>query len=331
MHTLLQRLRPGACLSRPKRGFLSVLLVFIPLAARLALAADPDQASLGDASNRILRLGQAMISAVDTRLAGRNAATDLALFSNTTGNWASAVFVPNASFWCQDIRAKLTGFHMYAGDWSQSYGLQMITPRHAISCGHNGPPPGKPLRYVSADGTVFETSISKWINDFPNAGSTSDTNRTFVTDLSVYLLADEAPAWVYKAPILGLTNQDREWLGPLDPPTVAVSQGSRTDGTPIQNTPNNRKLYVKSLILKSPRTALRDPFYHAVTVGDSGTPEFILVKDTPYLYRIITGSNGSGVLVADHVAYINSLIARADAAAGISTGYTVTLSQNPVP
>lgn len=265
-------------------------------------------------------LAAAMRREILGRTAGGSAAGALHLFGDLAAHVTSlpGALTPNTGLWCQDLRPQLTGVHMGAADWGQSYGLQAITPRHAISCAHNGPPVGKSVKYASASGGVFTTSISKWINDAPSVAS-SDTKGPWVTDLSVYLLADELPAWVCKAPVLALSTAERAELTALNPPTLAVSQGNWSAGPAASNTPQNRKAYAKNIALGA--VAGAEDFFHLVQVGDSGTPEFIVADGTLYLHRIITAYGGGGVFVSQHVSYINSLIARADAAAGISTGF----------
>lgn len=299
--------------------------VFAPLAGA---AARPQGVHVPLGMSRMGVLAAAMRREILSRTAGKTAASALHLFSGLSHQVTSlpATLTPNAALWCEDLRPQLTGVHMGAQDWAQSYGLQAITPRHAISCGHNGPPVGKTLKYVAADGTVFTTSILKWINDYPNVAS-SDTKGPFVTDLSVYLLADALPAWAYKAPVAKLSSAELSELASLNPPTLAVSQGNWTTGPSDANTPNNRKAYTKNLALGAVAGAAE--FFHNVQVGDSGTPEFIAADGTLYLHRIITASGGGGIIVPQHTDYLNALIARADASAGISTGHQLDVRDLP--
>ena len=246
------------------------------------------------------------ISAVDSRIAGKVPADSMHLFSNTTATWTSATFVPNRNLWCEDLRRFLTGVHMRAGAWNQSYGLQAITPRHLISCGHNGPGIGESVRFVNVDGTVFDTTILQWQKD--------NGTSAFVADLSVYLTAHELPAWVHKATILRADASARARLVAAGVPTVAVSQGN------VVGTPRNRMVYAKQLDLAA-LPPHRSAFGYSPVVGDSGTPEFLMTPEGLLLLRIITLSNGAGVFVSDYLDYVQALIVRADTAAGISTGY----------
>lgn len=270
----------------------------------------------------VAMLANAMIEGVDSRLAVAAPPQDsMKLFTGIGPGYFGSTYTPNAQNWLQDLWPQLTGFHMGAGGYAQSYALIPIGDRFVLNCAHNGPEP-LPLtvKYVAADGTVFTTTATHWINDRVGA-LCSDTQQPYQTDLMIYVLADPLPAWVNRAPIIGLTNTQRTLLDPYDPPTVAISQGNWTAGpsTPYgkANTPDNRMAFVKSLLLKTPRTALRNPFHHGAYVGDSGTPEYILLDDVLYLYRVIASSNETGVYVADRIDYINSMIARGAAVAGI--------------
>jgi hypothetical protein len=266
-------------------------------------------------------LAAKMIEGVDSRLAvAAPPSSSMKLFTGIVANYTGSTFVPNTANWLHDLRSQLTGFHMGADAWTQSYALIPLGDRYALSCGHNGPGPGTTVKYVSPTGVVFTTSILAWINDYP-ARSSSDTQQTYQTDLMVVVLADPLPTWVYRAPIIAITAGLRTALDTYDPPTVAISQGSWTAGpsTPYgeADTPDNRMAFVKSMLLKTPRTALRDPFHHGALVGDSGTPEYILIDDVLYLYRVITQPNETGVFVADWFTYINAMIARGAVVTGI--------------
>lgn len=274
--------------------------------------------------NRAIRLASAMASAVDGYLtAAATPSTSMKLFMGIGALYTGSTFAPNTSNWLQALRSQLTGFHSKAGAWTQGYAAIPLGDRFALSCGHNGPGIGTVLTYVKGDGTIFETTISHWINDHGDVAQiyVSDTKQAYQADLSVYVLADALPAWVNRAPIIRITDEDRVVMDSYDPPTVAISQGGWNAGPSspygYADTPDNRMVYAKSMLIKTPRTGLRDPFFHDVKTGDSGSPEYVLINDTLYLYRVITNTGGSGVYVADWIPYINSMIARGATVASI--------------
>jgi len=271
------------------------------------------------------------LESLDSRISGKDPATTMKLYSNTTAKWTSNVFVWNDDNWLDDVKDQLDGFHMYVSDWDQSYGLMPITPRHVLSCGHNGPdvpsPPHK-IRYVNPEDPtmVFETDIIARINDYPGKFS-SDTKQPLEEDLSVYLLADPLPSWVNIAPIFPtLGAYDLRILERRNVPTVCISQGNRPTSDPYvaswpaAQTPDNRKAHVRGIASTAVPEAnsLRTSFHHDFTPGDSGTPRYLLVDDVLYLYKVTYGGDGSGVTVSDHIGYINSLITRANTAASFT-------------
>jgi hypothetical protein len=302
----------------------SSLFLFAVAACQRDQGADasPDD-SVHDPERFAKELATSMIQAVDTRLAGTEteARHAMPLFMDVRDKGESGAFTPNPNFWAKDLRSQLTGVHMHAGGWGMSYGLQAVTPRHAISCAHNGPDVGNMVRYVNVDGEVFETKILGWMNDFRNNHHARNGDQAAVPDLSLYLLADELPAWVYLAPVISFTPEQCRIFQTMDVPLVALSQGF--DGV---NNRVGRKLYVRPWENRWPMTPLRAPFWHDTYVGDSGTPQFVLLKDRLYLYAITVASgHSSGIPVAPHVGYLNELIARADAAASIRTEYKISL------
>jgi hypothetical protein len=72
-----------------------------------------------------------------------------------------------------------------------------------------------------------------------------------------------------------------------------------------------------------------DDLLIAVRVGDSGKPFFVVAATTPLLVSLFTYANSGPFIGANDGAIVNALIANADADAGVSTGYTVTVATDP--
>jgi hypothetical protein len=283
-------------------------------------------------SNKIATLTAVMTQSIDSRLSGKDASVSMPIFSNTTNNWNSNVFIRNPNLWCVDLSAKLTGTACWKQDWLQSIGVTAITRRHCITAGHpSGPEVGKKIRFANVGGLssggreeIFETTLIQRINDINTNG----------IDISVYLLADELPSWVYVTPIAQLptalidrlTNPVDNWLyDGLPLPTMIISQGNWSSGPPLANTLSGSVAYVSSTAHNLyPRTTLRDPFFHQVAVGDSGTAEYMILGNNIFLYRIILYTGGGGIFPGSYQTVINSYIHRADIAAGINTGLSAT-------
>ena len=290
-----------------------------------------------NARNKAVRLADVMMDSVDSRLqVAATPSASMKLFTGVGVSYTGTTFPVNTSNWLHDLRPQLNGFHMRAGAWNQSYAAIPLGDRFLLSCGHNGPGIGNALRYVKADGTIFDTTISKWINDHPNVnqGSVSDTKQAYVTDLSVYVTASALPEWVHRAPIIDLPASTRATLTALNAPSIGVTQGNWNAGPAAAygyyDTPDNRMVRVASLAGLTPGTTLRNPFYHYGVVGDSGTPDYALIEDTIYLLRVILNGGGTGVYISDHIGYINAMIARGAAVAGIAP-ITISAVPNPIP
>ncbi len=257
-------------------------------------------------------LAQAMIVAVDSRLATAGAPSDsMKLFSGIGPVYTGTDYPLNTACWLHDLREQITGVCMYAGNYTQGYDLAPLGDHYALCCGHNGPEP-LPLtcRWVNVDGTVHTNTATHQINDYPSGEA----------DLQIYVFADPFSEWVKRIPIIALTLAERAAMAAFDPPTMAVSQGTWMNGptTPYgyADTPDNRMAYVKSLSLATLLTTLRNPFFHAAFTGDSGTKEYVLTNDTLYMLRVITQGSGAGVFICDHIDYVNSLIAEGATASG---------------
>lgn len=259
--------------------------------------------------------------------------SDRSMWTNADPPWSgSPTLVTNPDFFAPSLRPQLTGTpQLVGGGWLGSYGLQAISPRHGISCAHNGPQPGLPVTFVNVDGTAFTTTITKWICDDPSQVSRcSDTQQTLEADFSVYLFADELPEWAYIAPVLAMTTEQYADFAASNPPTLVISQGNSTSAVfpynPGSWTPHGRMLYVSGTNPGVVRNALEEPFTRRPkVVGDSGTPEFLVKDGNLCLFRTMTSSDGSGPFVHEHIDYINSMMTRADVAEGISTGHQLTV------
>ena len=76
---------------------------------------------------------------------------------------------------------------------------------------------------------------------------------------------------------------------------------------------------------RTPTDSSRLIFHESKISGDSGNPAFMVVNGELVLVTVWTyGGAGGGTPVADFIADLNTMIGTVDAAAGVSTGYTVT-------
>lgn len=311
---------------------------------------DPDP-TVVTPSQKILDLHDAVVDSIDSRLTGKTPSQAMPLYSGIGPKWVPAQFdlsnpnpspdpIPNPDSWLEkDIRDQV-GVSMYSGAYHQSYGLTPITPRHCINCGHNGPRIGMDVVFVTTAGRIFTTKIIRWINDSRGSGvsasDVSDALQPAQADISIYLLRDPLPDFPLDKVVLAkffpeITNAEELMFQFLKTPEIVISQGNGTQGGGLsmdQLTPNNRKAYIRDMdSVFRPGDPARGLFNHDVFFGDSGTPRYLLINDSLYLTGLSDG--GGPRMLSNYLGYINQMIARADVAESISTGYTVSAEPWP--
>lgn len=280
--------------------------------------------------NKSARLVAHMRQQLDSRTAGKvGNASDPAnsltmpLFSNLADNYEGDTFVPNANLWCNDLRPQLTGVHVSAGNYRQSYGLVALGDRFAVTCGHGGPEHNGPggtcaVKFVGADGTVA-TVVS---TGRANASQGNQPDQGVIDagvpqmDMKVFAFSSDIPSFIHRIPLLELTAAEDTAISLRGGEFLIVSQGNRTDSTGASNNPKNRKVYRWG----------NTNWMHGVTEGDSGTPICVVLNDTVYYVGIVSGVPRWTPAAIGH---LNTLIAVAASRAGISP-ITVSLAPNPI-
>lgn len=276
---------------------------------------------------------------VESRLAGRVADEALHLFNVANNDWepdpdvAEGEFLiePNVDCWVQPLRSQLSGIMIYS-QYGAGYGITPITARHGICCGHNGPKIGNKAWWADVDGNAHINTVAQLINDHPwiSQNECSDTKQAYNGyDVTIYRMAEPFADWVNIFPVANVSMTSDGLYGAGYP----VNRLSVSQGHPYHNyqdlggwwaTPNWRKFYVEYGPLV---TGNLTEFRHNVSPGDSGSPRFILCNGILYLDSILSGV---GCLSDPTIlAYVNSLIARSQAAAGDPVEYVVTAAALP--
>lgn len=272
-----------------------------------------------------------MTQQVDSRLVGKNASTDQRLFTELTSNVAVSPFARNATCWLNDLRSQLCGFHMGAGNYGQGYGLMPLGGRFFLCVAHNGPDLGTTY-WPLPDGSTFTTTTQSFYLDRNNAGSYNTSGNpgqnTGPFDFCIYITAAEAPPTLSIIPIVKL-NANQNLLSALNPPTVYISQGGANPNLVGKAaTPQNRKCAVKPIVgsvYPENTYPLRSSFGHLVSIGDSGCPQYLLINNKLYLYKM--NANGSP-FIGNGISYLQDLVNRAAAAHNIQP-VTITTVTNP--
>ena len=279
-----------------------------------------------------------MTQQVDSRLVGKDATTDQRLFTGLTRNVAVSPFAQNATCWLNDLRSQLCGFHMGSSNYGQGYGLMPLGGRFFLCVAHNGPSLGTTYWPLPDGSTFTATTQSFYVDRSINGGRNTSGNPgpTFSGpfDFCIYITDTAAPPTLSIIPIVKL-NVNQNLLSALNPPTVYISQGGAAENlVGKQATPQNRKCAVSPINVGGYSASypentypLRSSFGHVVSSGDSGCPQYLLINNKLYLYKMnAIGSPSIGD--ANAIIYLQDLVNRAAAAHGIQP-VTITTVTNP--
>lgn len=272
---------------------------------------------------------------------------------------ANSVYEWNPDGWFYDIRDQLTGASAYKTGiirGPEDSGGILITPRHLLFCEHSRPWAGGtwPVNYNDTRNMTHrfvleDNSVVDCVQIHQAASKTADL-CVAVLDKNVEELG------VHVCPIMPYDRLEWETILPLSKeqlssfPLFAISQGYNTNiinepwSLPVSDYdyPDHDVLvYIvdwhnkrQNINTRVPPVSTYMPFNYAVYQGDSGTPAFVLVNGTVYLYCILT-TVWAGRIAAQYIDEINSLIIQADQNAinmgrlDSPTGYTVSRAPNP--
>ena len=241
-------------------------------------------------------LAEDVNDAVDTRLA---VGGDKTIF--TTQNHAAATYVRNTSCWAADL--DLTGISPWNSYGGNKRAGTLISPRHIIFADHYSITNGSTVRFVKADNTVVDMTLSSQV-------------QVGVTDIKIGLLNADVPAGVtfYKLPPADiLTGGYLPHLETLGVPGLRLDQEEKAtvaDWYAVESNYNRMKV---------PSDVTRLSYYEDIILYDSGNPAFLIIDDEPVLLTTWHyGVAGSGPAVQDYITEINAAMAT------LGGGYTAT-------
>ena len=226
----------------------------------------------------------------------------------TEQDHAGQVYVRNSSLWCADV--DLTCVSPWNSNLSNKKAGTLLTPRHVLGAAHYSYPVGTVVRFVAGDNTVHDRTVLS-VAHHPDYAP-------YYPDLTIYTLDSDLPAAITPCQLM-----PADWNNYLvrnfdnRPPGVGFDQEE------------------KALIMDffggggfmNPLDSDRLIFHEAKISGDSGNPAFLIVGGELVLVTVWTyGGAGSGTPVSLFISDLNTMIATADTAAGVSTGYTVTVA-----
>ena len=236
------------------------------------------------------------VSAVDSRLAGKSAGTSLAMFTAQNHTAAPPTYTRNASFWAADV--DLTCCSVWNSTGLNTMAGTLISPRHIAFAAHYQISTGATVRFVAADGTVVNrTMTAKAVHPsfvYP-----------FSNDIAIGVLDSDVPAGVSFARVLPANFSS--YL-----PTV-----TSTTRIPVLVLDQEEKGLVLDLSFLSstvggtfPTNSQRLLFAESIIVGDSGNPVFLIVNGQPVLISMLTsgGQGFGGTNVSAHYDTVNSMM-----------------------
>ena len=274
----------------------------------------------------------------------------------STGTWN-----PN----CWAAQFDFSGFAIHSNYWNGTWtGGTLITRRHILLTNHFCPNIGSTYIFMAKDGTKYTRTVLAFNEGVVpnNSGQVGNRLWTQIGDIAIAVLNADLPAsivsyalvpeWRLNQPTS--TTYAQQWIGFKTDVHRRVHICGRTDTSAslaskytgayagVTNTYTGKSLTSAisntttslewgSVAALPPFLSSYSSFYDPQNAAEanSGSPRFIpLSSDTLGVAGLVTYSNGAGWYPEAQI--INICIASADARAGISTGYTVTLAANPV-
>jgi hypothetical protein len=250
-----------------------------------------------------------MSQAVDSRLAGKSAASALAVFT-TLVHADIGPFERNDSFWAADQVAGLTCVSPSREGGSTACLGAAVTPRHVLYHKHGDLiPNGNTMRFVDAlDNIVLRTQ--------------DQAVETAIPDFSVGLLSSDLPASIPFCKVApdDLRNYLQAWQRA---PIMVLDQEGKGLVYDVTN------IDAQFVYVSVPTDSQRLAFHETLIANDSGKAWFGIVNDEPVLFAITQGNISGlgetmGATPAGWSSVLNAAIAAVDALGAVSTGYTVT-------
>lgn len=242
---------------------------------------------------------------VDTRLAGKSAATALRVF--TTQNHGTSTYVRNPNFWAADRAQALSCVSVWNSRYGAVGGGYAFTLRHFAHAAHLPLFAGDTVRFVLSDNTVVQRTIVGAANAV-NAG-----------DMRIATLNSDLPETIPPAKVL--PSNIRDYLPRLNlkirVPGIFFDQEEKGTVQDIFSIPTE---IVENIV---PLDEKRREFWEQPIGGDSGNGGGNFVEDefvgfgTGFHWANLSPSTAQN-------AAINAAILASDASGGVSTGYTCT-------
>jgi hypothetical protein len=253
-------------------------------------------------------------NAIDSRIEGKIPSEAKPIF--TTQDHGTSTYVRNTSCWAYDLDLTCNSVWNSAVDFpsGKTGSGTLITRKHIIFAAHFEIPEQSLVRFVTKDNVVVDRIISK-IKRHPSYSP-------YFPDLTVGVLEEDVPNTITPCKIIdsGILNYLQQNIANI--PILTINQDRNAlicDGGAINT---NYTTYTRPIY--SNNSVIRDQYFQAPIVGDSGTPQFIIMKNQLVLLSMFTfgGINPAGTSLTYQRNIINQLISDLDFEIGFITNYT---------
>lgn len=233
---------------------------------------------VADGSNTVLSV---ISRSVDSRLAGKNPETALAVYENYMANAATNGFVRNTNCWAHgiDFSCASPWNSGNQGNWCAG---TLVSPRHVVLANHFLPGIGTILYFHSPTGAVYGSRLAA-------------RKRVGDTDITIGLLQTEIPDDIRPAKILPANSRSMIGSG-LGVPVMTFDQEEKAlvfeirtmDGFYSGKTATNVIVHCSY-----PHSTMRSIFSEGLMTHDSGNPAFLVFGDEIVLLGgILNGGPG---------------------------------------
>ena len=257
-----------------------------------------------------------------------------------TYDHTTSTYTRNANCWAEAVDLSCVAVASNTGNgWFRQRGGTLITPRHILIAKHYPLTVGAQVRFSDSSGNVETVTVTGL--------STSSTGDALVCQLNTSITlaspCSVAGIWVnknytseynyaewYSGGLVIHTDQAaRIYVGGLGR-TTSLASSYATDITVGDTTFFDCEL--TGSVDHDSSSSVPEAFAgsrHTPVPGDSGQPVFVVIEGIPVLLWTWLTPTGGTPAYLHNGAFLNALIASADASAGVSTGLTVTVAPDP--